>query len=329
MAVTQKKIAEALGLSASLVSRALGGKADAIGARPETIARIREMAESMGYVPSGVARRLRGKGKPVIGVMVADIGDPFFSEAASEVIRQGHERGFALAVAGFDHRVIDKDDIWILLEQDLNGLLILGGGEIPWRVRDLAVARIGSGGSTEGMFGVGVDEAKGFEQLFGHLRELGHRQVGWVGANQPVHRIRLAGAKRIAREAGMVWRRTDEALGSADVLKAGLEGGEMLVAGWARRGLPTALICSSDAVALGVIRVLVGQGLRVPEDVSVTGFDDVLLARLASPPLTTLGQPVREMARLAFDHLSCGRVTTDQRNLAPKLVVRGSTGRAG
>ena len=331
MPVTQKDIAVKLGVSPSLVSRALTGTADAIGVHPDTITLIQKTARALGYVPSATARKLRGQGKPVIGVMVADMGDPFFSQAVTEVIRQGHAKGFALAVAGFDRRVIDEGDIQVLLEQDLNGLLIMGGDEMPWRTRlprrDLVMVRMGASRTEPGVHRVGVDEAQGFQRLFRHLVGQGHRHIGWVASGQPVHRERLKNAQQIARQAGLRWIKPHEVAGSEDVLCAGLEAGRILLSRTTRK-LPSALICSSDAIALGVISVLNARGLRVPRDISVTGFDDVMLARLASPPLTTLHQPIAEMTRIAFELLSKPPSKNITRSLPLKLMVRASTGRA-
>ncbi|HMP90227.1 MAG TPA: LacI family DNA-binding transcriptional regulator [Kiritimatiellia bacterium] len=331
MPVTQKDIARQLGVSRSLVSRALTGTAEAIGAHPATILRIQDTARKLGYIPNATARKLRGKGKPVIGVMIADMGDPYFSQTATEVIRQVHARGFALAVAGFDRRIVDHDDIMVLLEQDLAGLLMIGGADIPWLNlfprRKLPVVRIGDAKREADIHHVGVDDTSGFRQLFRHLFKHGHRRIGWVTANQPVHQSRASRARIIARQVGLKWNNKHDISGGNEVLLAGREGGQRLLAASAK-SLPTAVVCSSDAIALGVISVLTAGGLRVPGDLSVTGFDDLALSSLASPPLTTLHQPISDMIRNALDLLSYPSLRIIHKKFPAQLVVRASTGAA-
>jgi DNA-binding LacI/PurR family transcriptional regulator len=231
--VTQKTIAAKLGLSPSLVSRALSGKAEAIGCTPETTTRIVSTARALGYVPSAAARQLRGGGGPVIGVVVSDMGDPFFAQVMTEVIRQAHARGYALAVAGLDRRMIDQRDLSLLLEQDLAGLLMIGGGSdaglAPVRRRNLPAVRIGSILRAAPFAQVGPDEAEGFRKLVHHLATLGHQRLGFVGADQPVHRERIRLAQDIARSRGLTWNRRHVVYGPAEVLKAGLEGGRRLL----------------------------------------------------------------------------------------------------
>ena len=328
--VTQKTIARKLGISPSLVSRALAGKADDIGCASETAARIVDTARRMGYVPNAAARQLRGEGGPVIGVVATDISDPFFAQVMSGVIQQAHARGFALAVAGFERRLVHQRDLAVLLEQSLSGLLLIGGGSDegfePLRARSIPVVRIGAITGKATFCQVGPDEADGFRKLLRHLATLGHRRLGMVGADQPVHRERLALARKLAQGRGMTIDSHHQVFGSTEVLKAGIEGGRRLIE-LAGTSLPTAVVCSSDAVAMGVIAALSEFGFRVPADLSVTGFDDLVLSQVASPPLTTLHQPVPEMIDWALDALFGELFGTRPKRFPLGLMVRGSTGR--
>lgn len=327
--ITQKNIALKLGISPSLVSRALSGKAGSIGGSIETTNLIIKTAKDLGYVPSAAARRMRGEGGPVIGVVIADIGDPFFAQAMSELIRQTHQRGYALAVAGFDRRVIDQRELSLLLEQDLSGLLIIGGGPIEWlgshAGRHMTMVRIGSVQQATDIHQIGPDEAVGFLNLIRHLKSYGHQRIGFVGADHEVHRERLKLAQSLARKDGMICKRKHVAVGSDHVLKAGLDGGRKLIE-QSGNDLPTAIICSSDTVAMGVMNVLVDRGIRIPGDISVTGFDDIMLSQLTSPPLTTLHQPLPDMIELALNTIISGKHMTAIAKLPLKLISRASTG---
>jgi len=329
--VTQKTIARKLGLSASLVSRALSGKAEEIGCAPATVTRIREVAAKLGYLPSAAARRLRGEGGPLLGVVAADIADPFFSQVLASVIRLGHERGYALTVAGFERRRIHQRDLSRLLEQELSGLLLIGGGneseydEVSRR--GIPVVRIGAVSPRSAFTQVGSNEEAGFNLLLKHLATLGHRNIGLVGADQKVHRHRMDLVRSLTATHGLRVASRHVTLGSDEVLKAGLEGGRQLLRQSGAKQ-PTAIICSSDTVALGVISALRDHGSRTPEDVSVTGFDDLLLSRICTPPLTTLHQPVEAFTEYALEALIGRRPLPRTRQFAMELVVRGSTGKA-
>ena len=324
--VTQKDIARELGLSPSLVSRALAGTATTIGADPQTIARIHKKAVALRYVPNAAAQQLRGGGTPVIGLTVADIEDPFFGPAVAEVIRQCHEAGYALALTGFDRRQPGMPDVQLLLKQHLSGLSVLGSGPVDWArpfvERRTRIVRIGTGPALRGITNLSVDEDHGFGLIIEHLCKLGHARFAFVGAQGDVSERRL----RIVRSGLQAQHLKLPAklgiLAEGGSLDAGLAGAEALDRAcggdW-----PTAIVCASDAIALGVLRGVASHGVRVPEHASVTGFDDLALARLSTPPLTTVRQPMPDMVREAVAFAGEGRPPHPTH--AASLVVRGST----
>jgi LacI family transcriptional regulator len=328
MRVTQKDIARKLGVSPSLVSRALAGRADVIGANAATVRRIQRQAAAMGYVPSAVARQLRGAGTPVIGLVAADLEDPFFGPAAAEAVRQFHDAGYAITLAGFTRRTPNEADIRALLEQELRALLVLGGGSLEWvkpfQKRRLPIVRIGVGRAEPGITEIRVDEEIGFGLVVEHLLKLGHREFAFIGAKQEVHARRRDLVQRLLARRGLKLPPARVLLPDADVYEAGLQGGEALAraqsATW-----PTAIICSSDAVALGALRGVAAGGWRVPEHVSVTGFDDLSIARLAHPPLTTVRQPLPAMVADALRIVREGAPRRPPAPHAPTLVARAST----
>ena len=327
MRVRQKDIAQRLGLSTSLVSRVLAGTARSIGVRDDTIEQVTRTARKLGYVPSAAARQLRGASAGIVGVVAADLQDPFFGPAVAEIIRQSHRAGYALSLVGFDQRDTGTPDLGLMLQQELSGLVIVGSGPLPWVApfvaRGVPVARIGSGPAPRGVRSFGLDEGRAAAAIVDHLAALGHRRAGIAGADLEVHRDRCALLARTFARAGFAAPAT--ALGPAPVLEAGEPAcRELLARAGTKR--PTAIVCSSDAVALGVLRHLSDAGLRVPQQVSVTGFDDQTIARLASPPLTTIRQPLPDLVREALRHIA------DPRSAAPAplqglLVPRASTAR--
>ncbi|MBP7275839.1 MAG: LacI family DNA-binding transcriptional regulator [Kiritimatiellae bacterium] len=328
MRITQKEMARRLGISASLVSRALSGTADRIGADPNTVRRIHQTARALGYVPSAAARQLRGAGQAVIGLAVADLQDPFFGPAVAEIITQFHRAGYALALTGFERRKADPADVELLLQHDLRALLLLGEGSLAWtrrfKERKIPMVRLGRGPRAPGMEEIRHDETLGMTRVADHLIRLGHRRFALAGARQPVHENRLEQARKILVEHGI--RRADclTALGSGAVLTAGAEAADMiskrLGTNW-----PTAVICSSDAIAMGIIRGAGERGIPVPGRVSVTGYDDLALAELATPPLTSVRQPFSAMVAAALRRVQTGRPAAPAETFAPELMIRGST----
>ncbi len=329
MRVTQKQMAQKLGLSPSLVSRALAGTAHRIGADPDTVQRIQAMALELGYVPNAAARQLRGAGQPVLGLVVMDLEDPFFGPAVAEVIRQSHQAGYALSLAGFERRKAEAGDIQLLLQQDLTALLVLGSGPLDWvkpfLARRVRVLRIGSGHAPPDVLQVTQDEAWGLKLVVDHLVELGHRDIAFIGVSLPAHEHRLELVRQQLKRHHLKLRPAQGVLAGTDVLEAGARGVAQLAA---REPWPSAIICSSDAVALGVLRAVARHGLRVPNHVSVTGYDDLALAALVTPPLTSVRQPLSDMVQQALALAAPSRSPASPPPHRPRLVVRESTAAA-
>lgn len=326
--VTQKTIAQRLGLSPSLVSRALSGTADAIGADPQTVRAIQEKARELGYVPSAAARQLRGAGQPVIGLAVADLRDPFFGPAVAEIIAQCHRAGYALALTGFEQRQANPADVELLLQHDLSALFVLGSGSLEWtyrfKTRNIPMIRIGQGPRTSGVIDICHDENHGMKLIVDHLIQLRHRRFALVGARLAVHENRLHIARDLLNKCKVHNVGLFIAPGDGNVIQAGIEATDLLIAKYGRRW-PTALICSSDAIAMGVIRGADRQGIKAPLHISVTGYDDIALAELATPPLTSVRQPLPDMVAAAIKFVQSGNTTKPPSSFQPILVVRDST----
>ena len=126
MTVSQKKIAEKLGVSIALVSRVLSGRAIEIGISPDTIDRVLETSREMGYVPSAAARALKGKATQTIGIVVYDFKDPFFSAMVEQLQMQSRQLNYSLVLTGFLQRIPDQKDLQLLHKHALDGLIIIG-----------------------------------------------------------------------------------------------------------------------------------------------------------------------------------------------------------
>ncbi len=297
MAVSQKQIAQKLGVSIALVSRVLSGKAAEIGITAETIERVLKAAEEMGYVPSAAALTLKGKSTRTIGVAVYDFNDPFFGALIKQIQIQAHEHNYSLILAGFLNRNPDEQDLQALHKHALDGLIVIGTDlNAKWlnHFQGLPVARIGHGGPDEQSVRATVDEDQSARLIIDHLAATGRRHPMYLCADLPAHRIRQQAFVRAAAE------RNIELLTEQFPGRDAFESGQRLAP---LRRTADALICATDQVAAGALHALHTAGIHVPEQIAVTGFDDIPAAAQSIPPITTICQPLKEMVRLAFQTL--------------------------
>jgi LacI family transcriptional regulator len=318
MAVSQKQIAQKLGVSIALVSRVLSGKAAEIGITAETIERVLKAAEEMGYVPSAAALTLKGKSTRTIGVAVYDFNDPFFGALIKQIQIQAHEHNYSLILAGFLNRNPDEQDLQALHKHALDGLIVIGTDlNATWLdpFQNLPVARIGHSGPNEPSVRVTVDEDQAARQILDHLIATGRKKPVYLCANLPAHRIRQQAFDRAAAERGIALQ--TEQFSGQDAFETGLQLAPL-------HRSADALICATDQVAMGALHALNNANIAVPGKIAVTGFDDIPAAAQFIPPITTICQPLKEMVQQAF------RALIDPSNaqtvcLPGKLVVRKTT----
>ena len=196
---------------------------------------------------------------------------------------------------------MEQRDLEPLLKHQIDGLVIVGSGELdrctePFRERRIPMVRIGTGPLPAGVAEVGVDEEAGMRMIVQHLVRLGHRRIGFVGGAHH-HRQRYLAFQSAVREQGLGREVPGPDTANGHVSEAGYTATRRWL-DW-DLPLPTALAASSDLIALGVLRALNEAGIRVPADVSVAGFDDLPLAAMVSPPLTTVRQPFDQLAEEA------------------------------
>lgn len=322
MAVSQKQIAEKLGVSIALVSRVLSGKAAEIGITQDKIEAVLKVADEMGYVPSAAALSLIGKSTRTIGIAVYDFNDPFFGSLIKEIQTQAHEHDYSLVLAGFLNRIPDRQDLQAFHKHKLDGLVVIGTDTNAQWLDDFAhlpVVRIGHGGKDETAISISIDEVEAAGAVLGHLRLLGRNAIAYVCANLPAHTIRRDAFVEAAQSIGieMVTLASTE----RGAFAAGLEATRRLLS--SGKSLD-AIICATDRVAMGSLRALYDAGIPVPGQIAVTGFDDIPAASEFIPPITTIRQPVKSMVSQAFEAI------IDPENyrtcsLSGNLIVRRSS----
>ena len=318
MAVSQKQIAEKLGVSIALVSRVLSGRAEEIGVAQETIERVSKTAEEMGYVPSAAALTLKGKATRTIGVAVYDFNDPFFGALIEQIQMQAHEHNYSLVLAGFLSRIPDEQDLQALRKHAIDGLVVLGTDEqAGWLdgFRHLPIARIGHGSQTEQSTRISIDEDDAARKLIAHLAAQGRTRLRCISGSLQAHRLRRDALERAAAAAGVEYSAVES--GESNPFAVGCTEARA----WLSAGDADALVCVTDLIAMGALHVMAETGSHRMESVAVTGFDDIPQAAQFFPPLTTIRQPLSEMVRLAFRAIM--RSTPPQSIQVPgELIVR-------
>jgi LacI family transcriptional regulator len=301
--VTQKTIAKKLGVSPSLVSRALCGTAGSIGASEKTVLRIRTEAKRLNYAPNAAALTLRGSKSMTIGVVIKNFDDPFFGSMTRELQRLSHERGYSLLLTGFDS---ERNNIGTstLLRYHLDALIICGSDTCgpwikPFLKKNLPIVQIGSGETYPGISRVEMDEECGVVLLLDYLRSLGHKDIGFIGENTNPHKRRKQIFSVIMKQMKLK-ARPALTLSVPAGKNSGIKAMKTLLekAGISR---PSAVLAADDSMAQCGLRAIHDFGLAVPGDISLTGIDDIPSASLMIPALTTIKAPIGMMVRAAFE----------------------------
>ncbi|TOY85856.1 LacI family transcriptional regulator [Levilactobacillus brevis] len=328
--VTIRDLAEAAGVSVTTVSQILNGKGERFSI--ETRQRVHQLQEDLGYVPDFNARNLIMKSAQTIGVLVPNLGNPFFSMFIRGVQQTSRERHFIPLIFGANHdEQLESYYLQELIKRAVDGLII-ASASITGEAIDNILKKNGipyllidqNGGPSVDR--IRVDDEQGGQLAARHLLALGHQRIVVVMPKHPTQnlRIRLAGFK--AQLVDQQIPLADSAVITSPMTKLG--GYQATAAVLAQH--PTAVFAINDETALGLMRGLHEQGVRVPDDISVLGYDDIDLDEYVVPKLTTIHQPVVTMGQQATE-LLINRVQNQRQpaqmvDLPVVLKQRESTG---
>ncbi|QZY29639.1 LacI family DNA-binding transcriptional regulator [Nocardioides coralli] len=332
-ALRLQDVAEAAGVSLATASRSLSG---ASGVSESVAERVREVARSLGYVANMHARSLAAGKSRSVGLVVHEIGDPYFSEIASGVLHVAAPAGLTVQIchSGRDPE-LELEQIRTLVANRVGAILIAGSGFVDPQVQagaraDLDAFRAGGGRvAVIGRHHLGTDAVLpdnqgGGRSMAEHLTALGHRRIALVTGSRGLTTVadRLAGVAEAVTAVGI--RYDDLPLAEAEFTReGGRRAAEELLN---RHPETTAVLALNDDMAIGVLSVLRARGIRVPEQVSVAGFDDVAVARDLAPSLTTIRLPMVEMGEKALQlALADPAARPRRRRVGHELVVRDST----
>jgi DNA-binding LacI/PurR family transcriptional regulator len=328
-------IAQVAGVSASTVSRALQ---DNPRISVERRAAIQGIARSMGYRPSQVARSLVTGKTCTLGVVVTDVTDPFVAEVMKGAEAAGRARGYTLLFAMSNHDPEQEMQAYeMLLERQVDGMIVISsrassrylelrsGGAID---RDGAIPLVLVNNRLTGplIYSVCTDHRSGAREVVSYLRQLGHTEIAFLAGpeNGRSARERAEGYLDGLQTNGLC-PRTELMVPGFGRLDDGTEALRLLLS---RRIPPTAVFCYNDLAAIGLLSAAARLGIRVPEDLSVVGYDNISMSAYTTPSLTTVEQPKQQMGRHAVD-LCARRLQGEEVSnlvLTGTLVIRESCG---
>jgi len=297
--VTIRDIASDAGVSVATVSRALSGNGR-VG--EGTRERIAEAVERLGYQPNDLARSLHGGATGTIAVLVPDITNPFFPElvAGIQAVANERENLLLLCQTGEDPATAVRE-LRHLRRKRVDGVVLVGGlvpdDALAGAVEGLPLVTVDRDTGLSGRWSVRADHRAGGRIATEHLVELGHERIAHVAGPEhlSVAQERLGGYRESLEASGL---EADEALVvHGDFGEAG--GHEALRTLLRRRREFSAVFCCNDLAAVGALHALDEAGFRVPDDVSLVGFDDIHLAGYLRPALTTVRQPIHDLGRRA------------------------------
>jgi len=330
MKATIYDIAREAGVSIATVSNAINGKGKISQKRRREIL---EIMERMHYQPSVIASALMGKKTFTLGLLIPDVSNPFFAEIARAIEDQAHHSGYSVIICSTDNKDERIERYIKLLEQKSVDGIIIGTGidnlEILKQLlsKSIPVAMIARDVDSLSLHTVITDDFYGGTIAAEHLIGLGHRKLAVLAENLKVSssRERVRGFKSALLEANIPFDDTN-VVACDYKIEDGKRGAKALL----RKGdRPTAIFCCNDMLAIGVLQAAKDEGLQVPGDLSVIGFDNTILSNVVNPPITTVAQPMEYMAKLVFELI----VSNLENDLAPKkrivlrpeLIVREST----
>lgn len=325
-------VAKRAGVSLGSASRALSSPELV---KPKTLNAVRAAAAELDYVPDGTARSLKMRRSLMIGSVLPTVNNPVYADFVHALQNRLGASGYGLLVSAHEYDPIAEIEIvGRLLQRGVDGVILVGTDHDPRVIEQLIRFEIPYiytwSTDDEGVLrSVGFSNRRAMQQLAHHVIQLGHRDIAVLSGateNNERARARLAGIMDAALLAGIDIPSENILFGDFTV-QAGREG---LRRAMALDPRPTALICSTDLVAAGALSEAAELGVRVPEDLSITGFDDIVYASLLTPRLTTIHVPASELGTRAAQAI-LGLIEGQPMEscaLVPRMIVRGSTGPA-
>ncbi|MCM3569870.1 LacI family DNA-binding transcriptional regulator [Neobacillus mesonae] len=327
MKVTIYDVAKKAGVSIATVSKVINNKGNI---SEKTRKKVLDVKKKLDFHPNVMASALTGKKTKTIGLLIPDLANPFFSDLARNIEDSANELGYNLIMCSTDYLAEKENKYLSLLKQkNVDGFILASGFEDLRKIQELMeenipVSIIARDSPMIPINTVVIDDFMGGYQATSYLISLGHENIGIIARNIWSNRERLRGYKQALEDNGI------KAPGH-------IEYAEEISIGWGKKitqnylnsdNPPTAVFTCNDLLGIGAIHAAREYGISVPEQLSVIGFDDTMIATIIAPSLTTMAQPVQIMGKEIME-LMVGMIERNeiikQIILMPELVVREST----
>lgn len=329
--VSLRDVARKAGVSPATASLALNNS-DKVSKK--TLEKVQEIARMMNYIPDARARALACKMTKIIGLVIPDIKNPFFSEMAQIIKNAAKKSGYNIILCGVENIEEELSYINMFKGMQVDGAVFTSSKKNANSsiISDLAanyipvvyIDRVGNDDDTVPIIKPNLQDAT--YQATKHLIDLGHRRIAFAGQEGEERMVGFSNAVRAHNlEIGEEYY-----LFETKSFEDGYNLGERLSQ---EKSLPTGIVCHNDEVAIGLIQSLIKSGINVPEDISVCGIDNIVLSKFYNPPLTTVHLPKKEMGeravKLLLDMMAGKELTIEERYIRypVELIVRGSTER--
>lgn len=329
MKVTIYDVAKEANVSIATVSKVIN-KTGRISEK--TKRKVLEVMKQLDYQPNMLASALMGKQTKTIGLLIPDLANPFFSELARSIEDRGHELGYNLVICSTDYQT-DKENKYLTLlkQKSVDGFILASGFENLDKVEELIkqeipVAIVARDFPMFSINAVALDDFMGGYLAASHLIELGHKNIGVIARDVWSNRERMRGFKQALAENSLPFFADFEFIEDINHVKAGKGITHKYLQSSNR---PTAIFACNDLLAIGAIQAAKECGLHVPEELSIVGFDNTMIATIVEPPLTTIAQPIQNMGNevmnLMVSMIKGERKEQVRMTLLPSLVQRKST----
>lgn len=321
-APTRADVARLSGVSTAVVSYVLNSGPKTVS--PATKEKVLDAVRALGYRPNAAARALSGGAANMYGMLVGDTRNPFSAQLCYSVDKAAGNSGRSLLLVNCDNGVASQSErLRELAARQVNGLISMrrmGTADLEMVASfGIPLVLVNQAQAPDGVTSVGVDYQAGAFQAVAHLLGHGHESVAFVGSEDPLDRRERGWAEALAAAGKPLGPRilTDYSL------RGGYDAGLRLDAG---PDMPSAVFAASDQIGIGLLAALHDRGLSIPGDVAVVAFDGIAEAEFSWPPLTTVAQPIEQVAELALAALEGGAAARQSVVLPTQLIVRRSCG---
>jgi LacI family transcriptional regulator len=332
-----KDIARRAGVSVTTVSRVINNSSHSVGAA--TRSRVLQAAEELGFRPNILAQAMVSQRMRIVGVIVGDSSDPYFSAIVRGIEHTARAHGYMVLICNSDRDpAIERNYLKVLCDYRVAGTVFAGGSreDAQYRqecnaeldvLREAGVALVALNPHICVENEVQIDNEAAAREMTEYLLGLGHRRIAYVDGPPGIttSRLRLRGYRRALEAAGISFDRLLVWPGTFNFESGIAVAGRYLAA----QDKPTAIFASNDQTAVGTVAGLSQAAVRVPQGVSVAGFDDIQAARYATPSLTTIGVPMYQLGvegmKKVLSLLEDGGELSPVTYLPHELIIREST----